>query len=134
MGDRSNLFIQHREQDDTWQGVGLYSHWGGLDMHDIAIKAAQDSAGRLGDPSYFTRRVLQLILKAMDPDANETGFGIWTAQPDDNEYPVLVINGESGDCWYADDETYMFGPSGMDTDVVNVRDGVLPTKPEGWGE
>jgi hypothetical protein len=154
MGDRSNIFIQQNKQETKyngetplpaeWSGVGLYSHWHGESLHAVGFAAAVTALPRLGDPSYFARRVLHLTLQAVDPECSETGFGIWTDHPDDNEYPILVINGQTGTCWFSDADSYMNDPdthdgdSGIlshhgelyDFDVVNVRDGIMPVYTE----
>jgi hypothetical protein len=98
MGDRSNVFIQMTQgEDGLWAGIGVYSHWGGTGFQDAAIKEIPSASRRLGDPSYFTRILIHRLLNAdADPDS-ETGHGLWTEQPDDNEYPILVINAVSGE-------------------------------------
>lgn len=112
MGDRSNFFIQqHKGAEDTvgegsWVGIGLYSHWGGTDMQRTAIEAARASVGRLGDPSYFARRVIHKVLVACADPESETGCGLWTTGPDDNEYPLLVVNAHSGLAWLCNDTDF----------------------------
>jgi hypothetical protein len=103
MGDRSNVFIQQELTEGQWTGIGLYSHWGGEDMQATALQAAVESTKRLGDESYFARRVIHKVLNSVDPDAAETGHGLWTVAPPDNEYPVLVINSQTGAYWYVPD-------------------------------
>lgn len=103
MGDRSNIFIQQHERDGQWIGIGVYSHWGGTSMQEAAIVAASESVERLGDPSYFARRVIHKVLNACaDPDS-PVGCGLWTETCDDNEYPVLVINAHTGLAWTCGD-------------------------------
>jgi hypothetical protein len=133
VGDRSNVFIQQRKEGNHWTGIGLYSHWGGLEMHANAIKAAQDSVSRLGDPEYFTRRVIHKVLNMQDPDAGETGHGLWVGEMPDNEYPILVINAESGAAWYVlpDGMTYLDDAT---EGTIDVRRGTPPKLPEGWDE
>lgn len=108
MGDRSNVFIQQDfdKESEKWAGIGLYSHWHGEDLHVTAIAEIEAASARKGDPSYFARILTQRVLNALaDPDS-ETGFGLWTTGPDDNEYPILVINANTGQHWYADESTY----------------------------
>lgn len=158
MGDRSNIFIQQNKLETKyngetplpteWSGVGLYSHWQGTDLHDHAFIAAVASVPRLGDPSYFARRVLHLTLQALDPECSETGYGIWTDRMDDNEHPILVINGQTGMCWFSEPDAIRFdadthdGNEGImsfqgdlfNFDVVDVRAGVMPTYTDVNGE
>jgi hypothetical protein len=90
--------------------------------------------------------VLHLTLNALDPECSETGYGVWTDRMDDNEHPILVINATTGQAWFTDPDSIRFDPdthevqgsafaSGImsfqgdlfDFNVVNVRDGVMPT-------
>jgi hypothetical protein len=106
VGDRSNVFFQEVNRDGKWIGLGLYSHWGGREAQQVVIDAAILSRPRLSDPSYFIRRTVQIALQRMDPEASEGGHGLWVAMPDDNEYPILVINAMTGLTWLADEHSY----------------------------
>lgn len=102
MGDRANIFIQTEMQDDgQWAGIGVYTHWRGEGIHAAALAALPKAAGRVGDTSYFARIIVHNVLNAVaDPDS-ETGAGLWTVFPDDNDgYPVLVINAQTGKHWF----------------------------------
>lgn len=106
MGDRSNVFIQMRRDEECWKGIGVYSHWGGQEFQNAAIAAAKLAAPRLGDDSYFARRLVHLLLSMEDREASETGHGLWTEQTGmpDNEHDILVINAETGLAWYSHDK------------------------------
>ncbi len=90
MGDRSNVVILQRPHDPP---VVLYSHWGGYEFQkeaERAIQAAGDMGVRIGDASYFTRKLVKEVLDHIS--------GIGTTL-DDNEYPVLVIDSLDGALW-----------------------------------
>lgn len=110
MGDRSNIFIQMEKNPitDVWNGIGIYSHWGGKNTQEIAIKHAGECMERLGDSSYFTRRLVHKLLNSLDAGAAETGHGLWTEATGmpDNEHKVLVINAQSGEYWYTDETSF----------------------------
>lgn len=128
MGDRSNVFIQMEQNSITevWSGIGLYSHWGGKEAQEKAIVIAKECTERLGDSAYFTRRLVHKFLNSVDPDAGETGHGLWTdaiGMPD-NEHKVLVINAQSGEYWYTDEVS--FQEDAPKKGVRNVKDVKVP--------
>ena len=101
MGDRSNIFFRSGKD-----GIGVYAHWAGEAMADAAMRVVQSKAfqGRLGDPNYAMRIGVQLVLETLDADSkSDTGFGLWTPAtgPDDNEYPWIVVDVDSGDLFVA---------------------------------
>lgn len=96
MGDRSNVFIQQGVKDGKAYGVGVYSHWGGKTFQNSAIGLIPKAMRRAGDPSYFTRILIHNLLMLEASVESETGHGIWTEFPDDNEHPILVIDAETG--------------------------------------
>lgn len=104
MGDRANCFIQQtQDENGEWQGIGIYAHWAGKDLHTTVLEVLPLASGRIGDESYFARIVIHnTLLRLADPES-ETGFGLWTAHPDDNEHPILVVNALTGKHWYGDD-------------------------------
>ena len=62
MGDRGNIVvINKRYGSDDYEGVWLYSHWGGSRLEETATKAVERS-GRVGDPSYLTRVIFCSML------------------------------------------------------------------------
>jgi hypothetical protein len=68
-------------------------------MQAKAIIAARESAERIGDPPYFARRVIHKLMNATASPDRDTGAGLWTHAPCDNEYPILVINAITGMAW-----------------------------------
>lgn len=107
MGDRSNVFFQeHETPAGVWQGIGFYSHWGGRAAQQVVLDCAIYARARLGDPSYFIRRTVHLAMNEFDPQMSETGVGLWTQHPDDNEHPILVINAMTGMAWMSDEDHY----------------------------
>lgn len=125
MGDRSNIFIQQDKGAEGWRGVGVYSHWGGESLFASAQHHATNALGRLGDPSYFTRYVIQNVCADQFEAGSLTGGGIWTVRPDDNEYSILVINAETGKAWYCGDQDFA---KDAPADAVDVAD----LDPEAW--
>lgn len=128
MGDRSNTFIQMDQRPQLfdgetprpreWDGIGFYSHWGGTDSQLRAILSARASTERLGDESYFARRMIhKMMLAEANPDS-ATGHGLWVSQPPDNEHPILVINATTGMAWLCDDNEYRLDPD----EAVHVND------------
>lgn len=98
MGDRSNVFIQQDRKDDgRWVGIGLYAHWAGQHMQQVALAAAEASRAR---------RVIHKVLNHFDPEASETDFGLWVEYPCDNEHLILVINAHTGEHWFTGDDGY----------------------------
>lgn len=108
MGDRANIFIvQKRDADgNATHGVGVYAHWAGLDLFDAALAALPKAMKRVGDPSYFTRILIQNVLDALADANDEYGFGIWSDGPDDNEHPILVIDANTGQTYKTDENSY----------------------------
>ena len=103
MGERSNVFFKNKNN-----GVGVYSHWAGMKMADAVAKtvALQSFQSRLRDPSYATRVGVQSVLEALGATLDKgTGFGIWTPEdgPDDNNYPFLVVDVNTGAVCVSDD-------------------------------
>lgn len=107
MGDRSNLFVQmHKRPDDEWDGIGLYAHWDGEDLHKVAIEVLPRALARMGDEAYFARILIHNVLHRLADPTMETGHGLWIDHPCDNEYDILVINALTGEYWMTDPESY----------------------------
>jgi hypothetical protein len=107
MGNRSNVFIQtDRQEDGTWRGIGVYSHWGGQSFQQTAIAQIPAARGRVGDPAYFARIIVHRLLHADADHESETGHGLWVEYPCDNEHPILVINAMTGEEWFCGDGDY----------------------------
>ena len=103
MGDRSNIFFRHGKG-----GIGVYAHSSGLEMASAAAKVITSKAfkARIGDANYAIRIGVQLVLEHLGADAkSDTGFGLWTpiTGADDNEYPYVVIDVNSGALFVAKD-------------------------------
>ena len=57
MGDRGNIVvINKRYGSDDYEGVWLYSHWGGYRLKD-SVEKVMARTGRIGDPTYLTRQI-----------------------------------------------------------------------------
>lgn len=115
MGDRSNVFIQQGVKDGRAYGVGIYSHWHGTALHDVAVSVLPKAASRIGDPSYFTRIVIHNILASIADHDSELGFGLWSdshGEPD-NEHPILVIDANTGRYWMTGEGGYLTPESEM---------------------
>jgi hypothetical protein len=103
VGNRANIFVQQvRNDEGKWDGIGVYSHWNGTRLHDVALEFLDKAKARAGDPSYFTRILVHNVLDELANRNEETGFGLWSSAlgMDDNEHDILVINAESGRYWY----------------------------------
>lgn len=110
MGDRSNIVVVSRGWSSGEGGyvhdplkdtrVYLYGHW----MGDKAIEHAVHGlrSGRVNDPSYLARIIFCSMVK--ESIEGKTSFGI-SAVITDNEYPVIVIDGEGGEVWLEDGNT-----------------------------
>jgi len=56
MGDRGNIAVINKKwNSDEYEGIFLYSHWGGHRLERTARNAVANSEGRVGDPSYLAR-------------------------------------------------------------------------------
>lgn len=108
MGDRSNVFIQQGVKDGRAYGVGIYSHWHGTTLHDVALEVLPKASSRIGDPTYFTRIVLHNVLARIADVDSEAGFGLWTDSIGipDNEHDILVIDSKTGRYWWTGEGGY----------------------------
>ena len=104
MGNRANIYIQTDFDAETneWDGIGVYSHWHGLSLHEAALRALPKAMARVGDESYFARILVHNVLLEVADAESETGTGLWTRWPCDNEHPIMVINATTGHHWLAD--------------------------------
>lgn len=107
MGDRSNVFVrQDTTPDGDATGIGVYSHWGGSAFQRKAIECLPLARGRIGDETYFARILIHnLLIGAADP-GSETGHGLWTESPPDNEHPILVIDANTGHYGYCGEHEF----------------------------
>lgn len=99
MGDRSNIVVESKNGSVT-DRVYLYGHWMGPDALKSAVHGL--SSGRLGDDAYLTRVIFNHMTR--DDVYGETGFGI-SPRLQDNEYPLIVIDGDSatGEVWFEEE-------------------------------
>lgn len=84
MGDRANIVI--RQGSDA--PVYLYGHWSGAEVCDV-VRRSLSKRWRWDDPSYLARIIACELWKGHEE--TETGFGIWTAETD-NEHLFVVVN------------------------------------------
>jgi hypothetical protein len=143
MGDRGNIVVINKKYgSDDYDGVWLYSHWGGSRLEKTARKAVERS-GRVGDPSYLTRIIFCSMLADQfgetgkeifdreiakdEPDTgflvqlaeelfSSTGFGIGTGGAGDQEHPTVCVDADTGEIWL--DVSY---PTETDEVVENKR-------------
>lgn len=120
MGDRSNIFIQQEQGGEGWYGVGIYSHWGGPSLFVSAQRHAVDALGRLNDPTYFARCIVQNVCNDQFDPTSLTGGGIWTVMPCDNEYPILVINATTGKAWFCGEQDWAKDAPADAVDVASL--------------
>lgn len=85
MGDRGNIFIKEKDS-----GIYFYSHWSGSDLPIILKKALIKGEDRWSDLSYLARIIFCTMTEG---DDTNIGFGI-SISPEDNEYPLLVVDSE----------------------------------------
>ena len=82
MGDRGNIVVINKKwKSNEYEGVWLYSHWGGSRLEETARKAV-DGSGRIGDPSYLTRIIFcNMIADGFrDMDTGQMGSEIITRE------------------------------------------------------
>jgi hypothetical protein len=107
MGDRSNVFIQTHKDGEVWAGIGIYAHWDGTTLHEVALDMLPKAMARKGDPAYFARILVHNVLDELADADSATGHGLWIDWPCDNQYPVLVVNAMTGEHWYSTDQAFM---------------------------
>lgn len=88
MGDRGNIGIRQPHEDGT---IYLYTHWKGSYVCPILAEALVKcrEAGRLDDPSYATRIILDTLTGL---EGGSTGYGIALNCPPDNEHEIPYVN------------------------------------------
>ena len=98
MGDRANVYI--RQSDTT--GIGLYSSWAGISLHEAALVARDDprAATNIRDVSYYATVVIRLIFDQLaGGEIGETGFGLWTREDGptaNDDHPIMVLDARDG--------------------------------------
>ena len=76
MGDRGNIVVLNKKYGtNEYEGVWLYSHWGGHRLEATARKAVANSEGRVGDPTYLARIIFCNMIadEFRDYDTGEMG-------------------------------------------------------------
>ena len=90
MGDRANMGIRTSDGNTIY----IYSHWGGLDRHEIVANALSHAMVRDGDEGYFTRIFISRLI-GRDWD-QETGHGMsinkLSAMGDGYDVPIYDYN------------------------------------------
>jgi hypothetical protein len=84
MGDRAQVLIQRNDER-----VYLYAHWSGSDL-PATVQRALKRKQRWTDLEYLARIVFCEMIKGQE--AEETGFGIGTAEHGDLDHPVIVVD------------------------------------------
>ena len=87
MGARCTFVFNQKED----LAVALYSHWGEDSMYEDLARALQHAAPRKGDTEYYTRMSISHLLK--DSILDETGFGLYACNPDNQEWmdhPIII--------------------------------------------
>lgn len=87
MGDRAN--VQMRTNNDTGEGMYLYTHWGGTELPEDLRQALIAGKGRWGDDIYLSRIIVSRVVG--DRWQEETGYGLST-YVGDNEHPIIVVD------------------------------------------
>ncbi len=91
MGDRGNVFFVGGKVGKSFEGVYMYSHWGGGVLPAIVRAALERGKGRWGDPQYLARIIFCEMIQ--EDVLSETGFGLGT-EIGDNEHPIVRIDDE----------------------------------------
>ena len=91
MGDRANVLILDDFNGD--QGIYIYSHWGGEELHQVAINqlGSDVARDRWSDGQYLTRILVHRILNRIASDEDSIGAGL-SVSIGDNEHDILVID------------------------------------------
>lgn len=89
MGARCNFVFKQSED----LAVVLYSHWDEDHMYELLAAALGHAMPRieLGDTAYATRMAISYIIK--DSILDETGYGIYAADPSDQgfmDHPITI--------------------------------------------
>lgn len=86
MGDRGNIEIRQKSGS-----VFFYTHWSGSSMKETLATALERGSDRWQDASYLARIIFCDLIDGQE--RGTTGFGIDIA-PNDNEYPILVVDAD----------------------------------------
>lgn len=93
MGDRRMAEIKTSEGS-----LYIYTHWHGSELPAIAREAVEKAKVRLGDESYWTRIVIDQIIK--DGRDQSMGWGIMLKPNVEDEYnddkPSVILDAKDG--------------------------------------
>ncbi len=94
MGDRANVFVidefsTKKPDQPEPGGVYLYTHWGGSELPE-AVRVALAKRWRWDDSAYLTRIIFDQMTAG--DQGSETGFGIGLHMPDNDGYPIIMID------------------------------------------
>lgn len=89
MGDRSNVVIETKYNDEKSERVYLYAHWSGTSVLESVLHGLRSN--RADDPPYLARIIFDHMIR--NDHGSETGFGI-SASITDNEHPILVVTSD----------------------------------------
>ncbi len=103
MGDRINFIFKqtHAPADNTdaFQGIVLYSHWGGEERYNDLKAALKLAEGYWHDESYSTRIMVQYLLNKMPSQTMGCGLTAytpaWGVRQYEEDHAPLVIDFES---------------------------------------
>lgn len=87
MGDRANVFVKGCAEASK-EGVYLYTHWGGSNLHRTVKTALLRGSERHNDNQYLARIV---FCEMVDDLKGTTGFGISSCLHD-NEHNIIILD------------------------------------------
>lgn len=93
MGDRRMAEIKTSDGS-----LFLYTHWEGSELPELARAAVESAKPRLGDEPYWTRIIVDQIMKSGRDE--ETGFGLMLKPRAEDEYnrdePSVILDARDG--------------------------------------
>lgn len=87
MGDRANIYLI--DNDDTTDGIYLYTHWNGYEWPERLRQALEFGRDRWSDPTYLARIITSKVFAELE---NSTTGGGLSTMLTDNEYDIIVVN------------------------------------------
>lgn len=95
MGDRAMAEI--KTEDGS---LYFYTHWHGESLPEHAGVAVEAARSRLGDYSYWTRIIVDQLIKLSGARDSETGAGLMLKPDCEDSYngdrPSVIIDGTTG--------------------------------------
>lgn len=126
MGDRANIKIK---SEIGKPALYIYSHWSGSELAGLLQNALKKAMPRKGDWNYFTRILVDQVMKSGRDQ--ETGWGLGFS-PDDNEHNLLVVNYETQTVkactfnWESDER------EGLEIGTATFAEFLALEDPNGW--